>query len=85
MKIAKKAAGALLAGAFVIASCGGSSASEGSGESAVAEESAVDGSEESAPAGSGLLSGTVPTVTGSQVDLAGFEGKDVLLWVWAPW
>ena len=37
------------------------------------------------PAENPLLTGVIPTVTGSQIDLASFVGQDVLVWVWAPW
>ncbi|MFK7919199.1 MAG: hypothetical protein AB8G14_14080 [Ilumatobacter sp.] len=81
MTLTKRAVGSVLAGAFIIASCGGSDAADPVQDASEAVESDQD----AAPAGNPLLTGTVPTVTGSQVDLAGFEGKDVLLWVWAPW
>ena len=44
----------------------------------------ADATEAETP-GSALLDGVVPTVSGSQVDLASFAGQDVLVWVWAPW
>ena len=27
----------------------------------------------------------VPTASGGQIDLNSLEGRDVLLWFWAPW
>ena len=47
----------------------------------------------SAGAGSGDLGAAVPelldfeaaTVDGSTVDVAGFAGKDLVVWFWAPW
>ena len=29
--------------------------------------------------------GALPTVAGGQLDLSSLEGRDVLLWFWAPW
>ncbi len=84
MRMTKRAAAAVLAGAIAITACGSDGGEDSSTESAV-EATADSDADSDAPVENSLLSGTVSTVTGSQVDLAGFEGKDVLLWVWAPW
>lgn len=47
--------------------------------------SGADGSEAAAePSGSGL-SGEFTTIDGGSINLADFEGRDVVLWFWAPW
>ena len=42
---------------------------------------------ESGPSGPGgaAFDGSFPTLEGGSVDLADFEGQDVVLWFWAPW
>jgi len=37
------------------------------------------------PAETSLLTGTYNTVDGETVDLATYQGQDVVLWFWAPW
>ena len=32
-----------------------------------------------------LLDGRFETLGGETVDLAAFQGQDVVLWFWAPW
>ncbi len=32
-----------------------------------------------------LLSGEFTTLAGETIDLAEFQGEDVVLWFWAPW
>lgn len=47
---------------------------------ASAEESTTD-----AASGGAALEGQFPTLDGGSIDLAEFEGQDVVLWFWAPW
>ena len=67
-----------------MSACGGGSSDDSSAPADPA--TTADASTDTEDAGvNSLLNGTVPTVTGSQVDLASFAGQDVLVWVWAPW
>ncbi len=84
MRTTTRAAAVALAGVIAISACGSDGGEDSSAESAADTATDSDAGSD-APVENSLLSGTVGTVTGSQVDLAGFQGKDVLVWVWAPW
>lgn len=67
---------ALLVGlALTLAACGSSSTVQESG-------APVAGASEAEAA---LLAGEFETLAGTTVDLADFQGEDVVLWFWAPW
>lgn len=79
---------------------GTDAASSGSAEEAATDEAPTDaapsGSADDAatdPASNGdgseqggaAFEGEFPTLDGGSIDLASFEGQDVVLWFWAPW
>jgi hypothetical protein len=58
-------------------------ATETTGDDAVDDARAPVGQE---PAASGPpLDFTAPTVDGGQLDASSLQGRDVVLWFWAPW
>ncbi len=71
------AAALVLGATLTAAACG---AGDVAVEEAVADESATAAES----SGSGL-SGQFDTVDGSSINLADFDGQDVVLWFWAPW
>ncbi len=52
---------------------------------APAEAGETAESSASEAAGANPLSGEFGTVSGETVDLATYQGQDVVLWFWAPW
>lgn len=54
---------------------------------AAAPEDATESSTATEPAAAeaSLLTGEYETIGGETVDLATYEGQDVVLWFWAPW
>jgi len=65
-----------LAALVFLAACGGAQAAGEPIESAAVAEEAVPES---------VLTGTFATSDGAELDLAQFQGQDVVLWFWAPW
>lgn len=66
--------------ALVLAACGSGTETT---ESGAATTSAATSE---SPTENGVTSAeTVATVSGGQLDLGDLEGKDTLLWFWAPW
>ncbi len=68
--------------------CGGSSADTTSAPASAAVADATE-SADNADGGQAsanpLFVGTKATVAGSTFDLGSLEGKDTVLWFWAPW
>ena len=60
---------------FVAAACG-------SGEASTASEATVP---DASPAAEQPLVDEFATLDGTTIDLATLQGKDVVLWFWAPW
>ena len=80
IRLTSIAAGALL----VLSACGGgaTTADEAATPAPAATADAV-GDAPAAPAS--LLVDQFTTVSGETIDLANFQGQDVVLWYWAPW
>jgi len=85
-----------LVAALVLSACGGATTTTESdaSEPATAETAATESdATESASAATGdapvaeesLLTGDFVTTAGQDVNLADFQGQDVVLWFWAPW
>jgi len=72
----------VLAALVLLAACGGAATISPTDGTASATAAAEVPSEEAPPH---ILSGTFETVAGPEIDLAEFQGKDVVLWFWAPW
>lgn len=74
---------------LVAAACGGetttpASTSEALEAQADAQAEALgDAAEESA--GDSVFAGEFVDLNGDSIDLASYEGQDVVLWFWAPW
>ena len=77
-----------LAAAFLLLSACGGAADTPNATTSQAVEAEAGGGEAAgdAPvAQASLLTDTFTTTTGETIDLAEFEGQDVVLWYWAPW
>jgi len=72
-----------LALAILATACGGPASIETESATAPAADSSVAPTAE--PVDLAPLSGEFPTVSGSTIDLETLQGKDVVLWFWAPW
>jgi hypothetical protein len=68
---------------------GGPDAEDAGGAPAGGPELAIEPTPDAGPApdssGTGVLAFTAPTVDGGQLDASSLEGRDVVLWFWAPW
>ncbi|MFK8022345.1 MAG: TlpA family protein disulfide reductase [Ilumatobacter sp.] len=67
----------IVAFGFIAAACGGASG----GETSTGAQSATD----DAASPSALFAGEFTDLNGQAVELASFEGQDVIMWFWAPW
>jgi len=54
------------------------------GSSATETTAPATATQSEAEAGASLLAGEFASVTGDTVDLAGFEGENVVFWFWEP-
>ncbi len=91
----------VLAAGLTAAACGGSSTTADPGTPGTPGDDAITSTTgssatpttvvslpASAPDGfdtAGILTGPALTVDGSQFDLASLQGKDLVVWFWAPW
>ncbi len=64
---------------LVLAACGG-----GAGDTAQSA-GAPDGTAEAPVAADAALDFTATTIDGGQIEGSSLEGRDVVLWFWAPW
>lgn len=67
----------LLLFGLVAAACGG--------PAEVSNAAPVDDTAAAAAPAPDLFSGSFIDLNGESIDLASFEGQDVVLWYWAPW
>ncbi len=73
----------MVAGTLAIAALVGAACGTGG---TVAEDAAVEPSAAETTESVGqALSGEFETISGATIDLADFDGRDVVLWFWAPW
>ncbi len=54
-------------------------------EAAACGSSTVDTTSSAGSDGGSVFEGEFATLDGGSVNLAEFEGQDVVLWFWAPW
>lgn len=83
-----------LVAAALLAACGGddptldppaSPTAGAAGEQATEPPVASDAATAEAGATSSLWRGAATTVSGEDLDLAAYAGRDVAVWFWAPW
>ena len=68
---------------LVAAACGGTETTASTSDAIAAQTAQAEGD---APAAEGnLYSGDFVDLNGQTIDLASYEGQDVVLWFWAPW
>jgi hypothetical protein len=65
---------------LVLAACGGDAGDVAQPDAPVG---GTDAPAQTAEGGS--LDFTAPTIDGGQLDASSLEGRDVVLWFWAPW
>lgn len=75
---------------LTLAACGGGAADTTATDApaettAPAAEAETNEAADAAPVADSPLSGEFTTVSGQTIDLANFQGEDVVLWFWAPW
>jgi hypothetical protein len=77
---------------LLMACAGSPPAQDTAGETAAGTPGPTPGQGETAPAPAderpgtgGVLDFTASTIDGGQLDASSLEGRDVVLWFWAPW
>ncbi len=75
------AAGALL----LLSACGGGATAAEEATAPATAPAAADAVGDAPVAAASPLVDQFTTVSGETIDLANFQGQDVVLWYWAPW
>ena len=82
IRLTSIAASALL----VLSACGGgATTADEAAAPATAPAATADAVGDAPAAPASLLVDQFTTVSGETIDLANFQGQDVVLWYWAPW
>ncbi len=78
--------GFFAAALLLLSACGGGAAEpDASAAPAATTADAGDATGDAPAVQASLLEGSFTTTAGETIDLAQFQGQDVVLWYWAPW
>ena len=77
----------LAAALLLLSACGGGATepTEAATPATTAEADTADATGDAPAVQASLLEGSFTTTAGETIDLANFQGQDVVLWYWAPW
>lgn len=71
---------------LIAAACGGAETTASTSDAIEAQTAQTAQAEGDAPAADGgVYGGDFVDLNGQTIDLASYEGQDVVLWFWAPW